>query len=118
MPTNEEIRGMIERLNGAWTSSAMPEAAAMLSALLAEREWRPIAEAPRDGTEIEGFDEIGQSCGVVMWSNRPVCMLGPINGGHKPGWATGFSSDTDANLPVEAPVRWRPLPPHQRMNDV
>jgi hypothetical protein len=38
MPTNEEIRGMIERLNGAWTSSVMPEAADMLSALLAERD--------------------------------------------------------------------------------
>jgi hypothetical protein len=38
MPTNEEIKMLIERLNGAWASSAMPEAAAMLSALLAERD--------------------------------------------------------------------------------
>jgi hypothetical protein len=38
MPTNEDIKTMIERLNGAWTSSVMNESADMLSALLAERE--------------------------------------------------------------------------------
>jgi hypothetical protein len=76
-----------------------------------ENGWRDDWEnAPRDGTEIEfgyieGDGELSVS--IAMWSDRPVCMLGSRNGGHKPGWAVGYSEDTDTNLPVDQAEFWR-----------
>lgn len=74
--------------------------------------WRSDMEnAPRDGTEIEIGYLVGNeidAC-VAMWSDRPVCMLGPRNGGFPEGWATGFSSHADTNLPLDPPDFWRPL---------
>lgn len=77
------------------------------------KPWRGDWEnAPRDGTEIEvGCKEPDGSISesTAMWSDRPVCMLGPVNGGFPAGWATGFNSGTDTNLPIDQPDFWREL---------
>ncbi len=72
-------------------------------------EWQPMATAPRDGTEIRAkyFDQSDDEADYIVWSERPVCMLGPVNGGFPPGWATGRSSDTDTNLPIDEYDLWR-----------
>lgn len=70
--------------------------------------WLSMAEAPKDGTAIIALYE-GDEEASVMWSERPVCMLGSRCGGFPPGWATD-GSDTDGNLPVEEPLMWRPKP--------
>lgn len=66
--------------------------------------WQPMATAPRDGSSIVGKYE-DTEC-MIRWSNRPVCMLGSVNGGHPPGWATD-GSETDSNLPMDIPDAWR-----------
>jgi hypothetical protein len=68
--TNSAIAAMIERLADVIDNpklceqDALESSHAMLTSLLAEREWRPIAEAPRDGTRFlfetaEGHVSIG-----------------------------------------------------------
>ena len=72
------------------------------------RNEQPIETAPRDGTEIEVLDN--EEWQPVVWSERPVCMLGTRCGGFPPGWATGPESGTDRNLPLDInPTHWRPL---------
>ena len=67
----------------------------------------PMDVAPKDGTEIEGFYD-GLPA-IVMWSQRPVCMLGERCGGFPPGWAVGHSDpNCDTNLPMDPPEFWRP----------
>lgn len=73
------------------------------------QEWQPIKTAPKDGTEIEVKGEWGDDLTTVFWSDRPVCMLGPINGGFPPGWATGSESGTDYNLPMSGVEFWREI---------
>ena len=68
-------------------------------------DWQSMDTAPCDGTEIEGEYEDGPC--LIMWSERPVCMLGQRNGGFPEGWATAYSGGTDANLPMDEPTRWR-----------
>lgn len=78
-----------------------------------ENQWRDDwDEAPRDGTEIEFGNMEGNeiiSFGIAMWSDRPVCMLGSVNGGFPEGWATGYSDFADTNLPLDQAGFWRPL---------
>lgn len=66
---------------------------------------KDIALAPRDGSTIIGIYDEGEF--LIFWSDRPVCMLGPINGGFPEGWATSSESDTDYNLPMDEPKFWR-----------
>lgn len=68
--------------------------------------WFPMEDAPMDGTSIIGLYDDCEA--AIKWSKRPVCMLGSRNGGHPPGWATD-GSETDNNLPMDAPKAWRPL---------
>ena len=65
-----------------------------------------IDDAPRDGTPIIGlYDD--DEC-EIYWSERPVCMLGSVNGGFPPGWAT-HGDETDFNLPMDEPQAWLPV---------
>ena len=71
--------------------------------------WQGMESAPTDGRDIEVLYNNDTAVYVAMWSDRPVCMLGPINGGHPEGWATGNESRTDTNLPMDTPDYWREL---------
>lgn len=73
--------------------------------------WRTMETAPKTGETIEisygdGSDP-GDNC-FACWSDKPICMLGPRNGTHKPGWATPCGGNTDSNLPLDPPKLWRP----------
>lgn len=69
-------------------------------------ERRSISDAPRDGTVIVGLYDNGDEC-LTWWSKNRVCMLGPRAGECGEGWAT-HHSETDHNLPMDAPPCWRP----------
>lgn len=71
--------------------------------------WQPMDTAPRDGSTIElAYDEDGKETCLAMWSEKPVCMLGPRNGTFPPGWATPIEADCDTNLPLsDPPLMWR-----------
>lgn len=71
-------------------------------------EWQKMEDAPRDGTAIVGLYDDGEA--VIMWSDRPHCMLGVRQGGFPPGWAAD-GSETDRNLPMGTPKAWRPCEP-------
>ena len=64
-----------------------------------------IASAPKSGDQIIGIYEDGAEV-KMFWSDRPVCMLGNINGGFPEGWAT-CGEETDYNLPLDEPKYWR-----------
>ena len=81
--------------------------------IIAEREagvkmydgFKNMKLAPKTGTTIYGLYEDGTIIDI-FWSERPVCMLGPVNGGYPEGWATG-GDDTDYNLPMDEPLAWK-----------
>ena len=64
-----------------------------------------IETAPMTGEHVIGIYSDGSEAGM-FWSERPVCMLGLVNGGFPAGWATD-GSDTDYNLPLDEPEYWR-----------
>jgi hypothetical protein len=106
MPTNDEIREMMARLthNGPYSINwhkCMIDASEMLTDLLAEREWRPIAEAPRDGTTILG-GKIGKDPFLCHWEDQ--------KGGQ---WFT----DMVLSFWHENVTHWRPLPAPPENND-
>ena len=69
--------------------------------------WRPMCDAPKDGRSIIGdYADAGEA--MIFWSERPVCMLGSVNGGFPEGWATD-GTETDYNLPMDEPTQWRHL---------
>lgn len=74
--------------------------------ILAAFHWLPMEDAPRDGSSIVGLYDDGEA--VIMWSERPVCMLGSRCGGYPAGWATN-GDGVDRNLPMDAPKMWRPF---------
>lgn len=75
-------------------------------------DWQPMETAPRDGSTIR-FRAGDRSDGHTFWSERPVCMLGEINGGFPPGWASHYLDETDHNLPMEVSDdwEWKPYEP-------
>lgn len=71
------------------------------------RNEESIDTAPLDGTEIEVLAD--GEWQPVMWSERPVCMLGPT-AYWPPGWVTSPACETDCNLPLDVqPTHWRPM---------
>jgi len=62
-------------------------------------------EAPRDGESIVG--KYADEEAIIMWSERPVCMGGPLVG-IPAGWATD-GTETDRNLPMDEPDAWRTI---------
>ena len=77
---------------------------------MTNNEWRAdFTDAPQDGTEIEiGYQLMSGKIApcFAVWSERPVCMLGPRSA-YPPGWATGPSSRAESNLPLDPPRYWR-----------
>ena len=69
-------------------------------------KWLDMESAPKDGESIIGLYEDGES--HIFWSERPVCMLGSRCGGFPSGWATD-GTETDYNLPMDAPLKWREI---------
>ncbi len=104
MPTNDDIRAMADRLTADHalylmmnappkeTETLTGKAAAMLRELLAEREWRDMDSAPRDGTQI------------IVWA-------APMHG--LPGFVTLAAYHPDAGWCVDElreATKWLPLP--------
>lgn len=67
--------------------------------------YQPMNTAPKDGQTIIGLYDDGTEA-RIFWSDRPVCMLGNRCGGFPEGWATD-GSETDYNLPMDEPLKWR-----------
>jgi len=118
MPTNDQIKAMIERMRNfdfmgdsdfevvvfSRDQNAPFEAAAMLRELLAEREWRDMDSAPKDGRFIliyspDEFD--GKQITIRCWARG--------------NWGPGMSSEAWADQfmqirPYDAFTKWLPLP--------
>ena len=71
------------------------------------KDLQPIETAPKDGIAILGLYPDGVLTDIY-WSERPVCMLGSVNGGYPEGWATA-GRDTDYNLPMDTPLMWKEI---------
>jgi hypothetical protein len=109
MVTNDEIRTLIETLRDIGDHARFEphmhhESANMLAALLAEREWRPIAEAP---DEIEILVYFGPRTGVKSAKNTDLYDDGVMHWcvhdeKHGPYAVRGYSEPF--------PTQWRPLP--------
>lgn len=67
--------------------------------------WNKMNSAPKDGTTIIG--KYGNDEHPIVYSERPVCMLGSRDGGLPPGRATSGDDSTDSNLPMDEPEMWR-----------
>ena len=91
-----------------WGEAVDAELAARFGGSHTEKlgRWLPLEDAPRDGTSIIGLYDDDEEA-AIMWSERPVCMLGLRCGGFPAGWATD-GTETDRNLPMDAPKAWRP----------
>ena len=71
-----------------------------------ELEVNDMNNAPKDGSTIIGI--YGDNTCLIFWSERPVCMLGPVNGGFPEGWAVAPEEEgVDTNLPMDEPDYWR-----------
>lgn len=74
--------------------SSIREARARIRELEAERQWRPIESAPKDGTSIIYLD--GRECiGEAFWQDKDE---------HEPSWWD------EANTEEVKPMYWTPLP--------
>lgn len=62
--------------------------------------WRPIATAPKDGTEVLGTDGIGQR--VIYWMTNSIMYDGWFVPGDTKGHGDGLLG--------WKPTHWRPLP--------
>lgn len=70
-------------------------------------EWQPIETAPKDGTEILGFERMktGDYFKVVYWTLDGDDIYG--NGGNPvPGW----TAPDDGYVGGFSPTHWQPLP--------
>lgn len=69
--------------------------------------WLDMEIAPRDGTLIAGLNADGDIDHVEYRETRQ-CMLAsvaPGAGERGPGWVSAFAD----YLPIDPPVKWRPL---------
>ena len=83
---SSEINGLIKASVG-----AAKKLQAEIERLRAERAWRPIETAPKDGTEIWGWN--GHDMETIIWAGDP------------PGW---LSTLTDNQF--WQPTHWQSLP--------
>lgn len=75
-----------------------------MSIINIDETWEHVDTAPTDGSTIIGLYPDGEC--EIFWSDGPVCILGPRCGSFPEGWAT-CGGDTDHNLPVDPPIKWR-----------
>lgn len=71
-----------------------------------ERAWREMDSAPR-WTLIEGLSDDGE-VDQVEWRDNRQCMLASVAPGAGecgPGWVSKLAD----YLPVDPPIKWRPL---------
>jgi hypothetical protein len=137
MPTNDEIRATIARLKrpvdivfiedrlaviSQESGRSISEAAAMLTALLAEREWRPITEAMQDNApRLVSFDETIPglpSYFVASWTAGTTCNdLGYTEFANSGAWMVWYDPDTWALLSHDSAIGVLPLPAPPEKND-
>lgn len=81
-------------------AAARSQFSADVAALLSLVEWRPISEAPKDGTHILFSDEF-KNVGICWWENENK------RAGKSAGWISDSCIDFGG---FEAPTRWMPCP--------
>lgn len=111
------LRGVAEAYSkpGEYTCYPPPdrltEAADIIEALLAEREWRSMDSAPRDGTEIilcvgETIPDHPYVCAATFIEHEEGETLG-----YWQGWLQWSQDGCDFNVLMEdEPTGWLPLP--------
>lgn len=68
--------------------------------------WKPIEDAPKDGTLIVGLYEDGEE-DLIQWRDSRQCILASVAHGagqRGPGWASALCDF----LPVDPPTAWKP----------
>jgi len=87
---------------------AMQDENARLRAALAEREWRPIETAPKDGAAV-----------LLYYPHNDTCIRGIYTEVNDGDWESGYRTwmewvvDSEHFIqedPTEAPTHWMPLP--------
>jgi hypothetical protein len=88
-------RGMIDDtgIDALWAGVALRA----IEAAIRQSAWRPMSEAPRDGTPILGV--------WVMRPNGPPVDWGVTR------WSHGDWCDDESGLDIPTPTAWMPLPP-------
>lgn len=71
-----------------------------------ERFYRPISEAPKDGSSILALYE-GEEC-EIRWAEQRQCMLAGVGGGN--GYFGAGWEDMELGLITDEPEFWRPFP--------
>lgn len=75
--------------------------------------WKPISEAPKDGTEILGRDEDGNKS-LIAWCADPSAASYESPPRDEPGWYRRAEGDWDLfdsfALQLVEPVEWLEIP--------
>ena len=93
-----------QALCGAMAPSLARELLRLRAAVQAQ-DWRPMSEAPQDGTEIWIADAY-DGCGAGRWDGRR--WRATFRGDHVVEYMSDFGTDYKEH---EVPTHWRPLPP-------
>jgi hypothetical protein len=92
----EIVRDAInEYNNGAYVSKAITNAADAILADFHVAQWRPIEEAPKEGTHILVWCSVERVCTTVWWQGAWY-GTDPM---HRLNW-------------IQNPTAWQPLPPN------